>query len=119
MSGIDRQGAAQGLSEVLSGLGMDRRGTAARHHRQRIVAEEYRARRLHVAPRLPARDAIDLLLPELEQGMFDAGWRIRQSSITLVGELLFKVSGITTKPEIGDDEDVAPNCVCFESVRSI
>lgn len=57
--------------------------------------------------------AIDLLLPELERGLFDQSWRIRLSSIQLVGELLFKLSGITGKAEFedenaGEDEDAQP-----------
>ncbi|KAH0828925.1 armadillo-type protein [Lanmaoa asiatica] len=63
--------------------------------------------------------AIDLLLPELEQGMFDSGWRIRQSSITLVGELLFKVSGISSKLEIGDEEEMAEAVVAESSRRAL
>lgn len=122
-SGVDRQGAAQGLSEVLSGLGMERLegllpdiianaqsprstvregfmsllvylpatfGTRFQPHLPKIIApilsgiadtEEYvrdaamRAGRMIVSNY--SSKAIDLLLPELEQGMFDPGWRIR------------------------------------------
>jgi hypothetical protein len=45
--------------------------------------------------------AVHLLLPELERGMFDSSWH---SSVTLVGELLYKVSGISGKNEIDEDE---------------
>jgi HEAT repeat protein len=48
--------------------------------------------------------AIDLLLPELERGMLDSAWRIRQSSISLTGELLYRVAGISGKVEIEEDE---------------
>ena len=37
--------------------------------------------------------AIELLLPELENGMLDSNWRIRCSSIQLLGDLLFRISG--------------------------
>lgn len=47
--------------------------------------------------------AIDLLLPELERGLFDPSWRIRLSSIQLVGELLFRISGISGKNEVDND----------------
>ncbi|THH11230.1 hypothetical protein EW146_g8121, partial [Bondarzewia mesenterica] len=149
-SGVDRQGAAQGLSEVLSGLGMERLegllpdiivnaqsprstvregfmsllvflpatfGTRFQPHLPKIIApilsglsdtEEYVREAAMRAGRMIVTNyssrAIDLLLPELECGMFDPGWRIRQSSITLVGELLFKVSGISGKSEIEEDE---------------
>lgn len=124
-SGVDRQGAAQGLSEVLSGLGMERLegllpdiianaqsprstvregfmsllvylpatfGARFQPHLPKIIApilrgladnEEYvhdaamRAGRMMVAHY--STKAIDLLLPELEHGMFDPGWRIRVS----------------------------------------
>ena len=126
-SGVDRQGAAQGLSEVLSGLGMERMegllpdvianaqspratvregfmsllvylpatfGMRFQPHLPRIIApilsgladtEDYvrdaamRAGRMVVTNY--ANRAIDLLLPELEQGMFDPGWRIRVWSL--------------------------------------
>ena len=48
--------------------------------------------------------AIDLLLPELEKGMLDASWRIRQSSIALTGELLYRVTGISGKVELEEEE---------------
>jgi HEAT repeat protein len=38
--------------------------------------------------------AIELLLPELEKGLFDDNWRIRLSSIQLLGDLLYRISGI-------------------------
>lgn len=122
-SGVDRQGAAQGLSEVLSGLGMERLegllpdiianaqsprstvregfmsllvflpatfGTRFQPHLPRIIApilgglsdtEEYVREAAMRAGRMIVTNyssrAIDLLLPELERGMFDPGWRIR------------------------------------------
>jgi HEAT repeat protein len=51
-----------------------------------------------------ASRAIELLLPELERGMLDSAWRIRQSSIALTGELLYKVAGISGKVEIEEDD---------------
>ncbi|KAI6029055.1 armadillo-type protein [Pisolithus microcarpus] len=164
-SGVDRQGAAQGLSEVLSGLGMERLegllpdiianaqsprstiregfmsllvylpatfGARFQPHLPKIISpilsgladsEEYvrdaamRAGRMIVVNY--SSRAIDLFLPELEQGMFDPGWRIRQSSITLVGELLFKVSGISGKTEIGDEEEDSEPAVAESSRRAL
>ncbi|KAL0955554.1 hypothetical protein HGRIS_001793 [Hohenbuehelia grisea] len=163
-SGVDRQGAAQGLSEVLSGLGMERLegllpdiianaqspratvregfmsllvflpatfGTRFQPHLPKIISpilsglsdtEEYvreaamRAGRMVVTNY--ASKAIDLLLPELEHGMFDPGWRIRQASITLVGELLFKVSGISSKA-VDDEEEEAEATVAESSRRAL
>ena len=122
-SGVDRQGAAQGLSEVLSGLGMERLegllpdiianarsprstvregfmsllvylpatfGSRFQPHLPKIIppilsglsdTEEYVREAAMRAGRMVISNystkAIDLLLPELENGMFDPGWRIR------------------------------------------
>ncbi|KAF9012742.1 armadillo-type protein [Cyathus striatus] len=162
-SGVDRQGAAQGLSEVLSGLGMERLegllpdiianarsprptvregfmsllvylpatfGTRFQPHLPKIIPpilgglsdnEEYVREAAMRAGRMVVTNysskAIDLLLPELEQGMFDPGWRIRQSSITLVGELLFKVSGVSGKASDLEEEEVAAESTVVESSR--
>ncbi|KAH9485783.1 eIF-2-alpha kinase activator gcn1 [Psilocybe cubensis] len=162
-SGVDRQGAAQGLSEVLSGLGMERLegllpdiiansrsprptvregfmsllvylpatfGSRFQPHLPKIIApilggladtEEYVREAAMRAGRMVVTNysskAIDLLLPELESGMFDPGWRIRQSSITLVGELLFKVSGISGKTSELDEDEAAAEATTAESSR--
>ncbi|CAE7122272.1 unnamed protein product [Rhizoctonia solani] len=162
-SGVDRQGAAQGLSEVLSGLGMERMeallpevitsvssprpyvregfmsllvylpatfGHRFTPHLSRIIppilggladSEESVRSASMKAGRMVVSNysskAIDLLLPELEKGMFDSGWRIRHSSITLVGELLFRVSGISGKAEIEEDEEAAVDVTAAESSR--
>lgn len=154
-SGVDRQGAAQGLSEVLAGLGMERMeallpdivsnaqsprstvregfmsllvylpatfGARFQPHLTKIVGpilsglsdtEEYVREAAMRAGRMIITNysnrAIDLLLPELERGMFDSSWRIRHSSITLVGELLFKVAGISGKAEIEEEVEVEMN----------
>lgn len=44
-----------------------------------------------------AETAISLFLPELEKGLFDTNWRIRFSSVQLLGDLLYKVSGVVGK----------------------
>ncbi|KAF8216432.1 ARM repeat-containing protein [Mycena galopus ATCC 62051] len=165
-SGVDRQGAAQGLSEVLSGLGMERLegllpdiianaqspratvregfmsllvflpatfGSRFQPHLPKIISpilsgladvEEYVREAAMRAGRMVVTNysskAIDLLLPELEQGMFDPGWRIRQSSITLVGELLFKVSGISGKAsDLEEDEAAAEGTTNESSKRAL
>lgn len=51
-----------------------------------------------------ASKAIDLLLPELENGMFDENERIRLSSVQLSGELLFQVTGVSSKNEFGEED---------------
>nr|CAH8848894.1 unnamed protein product [Trichobilharzia regenti] len=54
-----------------------------------------------------AETSLELLLPELEQGMTDLNWRIRHSSVQLLGELLYRLSGSsgkgTTKTTSEDD----------------
>ncbi|KAH8727785.1 armadillo-type protein [Phaeosphaeriaceae sp. PMI808] len=51
-----------------------------------------------------ATKAIDLLLPELERGLADDSHRIRLSSVELVGDLLFNLTGITGKVD-GDEAE--------------
>ena len=51
-----------------------------------------------------ATKAIDLLLPELDRGLADDSYRIRLSSVELVGDLLFNLTGISSKAE-QDEED--------------
>ncbi|KAE8335069.1 hypothetical protein BDV24DRAFT_14814 [Aspergillus arachidicola] len=51
--------------------------------------------------------AIDLLLPELERGLADDSYRIRLSSVELVGDLLFSITGITAKADGEEEEEEA------------
>ncbi|CRK37054.1 hypothetical protein BN1708_007308 [Verticillium longisporum] len=52
-----------------------------------------------------AMRAVDLLLPELERGLADDSYRIRLSSVELVGDLLFNLTGITGNAEPGEEEE--------------
>ena len=137
-SGVDRQGAAQGLSEVLAGLGMERLesllpdivsnaqspkstvregfmsllvylpatfGPRFQPHLPKIVSpilsglsdnEEYVREAAMKAGRMIisnySNKAIDLLLPELENGMFDSSWRIRVSVFKTPGSDTLKLT---------------------------
>jgi len=51
-----------------------------------------------------ATRAVDLLLPELERGLADDSYRIRLSSVELVGDLLFNLTGITGKTDADEEE---------------
>ncbi|KAF3063949.1 Translational activator GCN1 [Daldinia childiae] len=54
-----------------------------------------------------AARAVDLLLPELERGLADDSYRIRLSSVELVGDLLFNLTGISGKADAEDEEESA------------
>jgi hypothetical protein len=51
--------------------------------------------------------AVDLLLPELERGLADDSYRIRLSSVELVGDLLFNLTGIRANAEPGEEDEEA------------
>jgi hypothetical protein len=54
-----------------------------------------------------ATKSIDLLLPELDRGLGDDNYRIRLSSVELVGDLLFNLTGISGKTDNDEDESGA------------
>ncbi|KAJ1984050.1 translational activator of GCN4 [Dimargaris verticillata] len=139
-SSMQRSGAAQGLSEVISGLGVNRLEQllpdiiANANHSASYVREGFVSLLIYLpvtfgdqfqpylSDILPAivrgladtsdyvRDAslragqivirnfaaraVDMLLPQLEQGLFDDSWRIRNSCVELIGDLLFQVTGM-------------------------
>ncbi|KAJ8263285.1 hypothetical protein COCON_G00157420 [Conger conger] len=144
-SSVDRSGAAQGLAEVMAGLGVEKLDklmpdvvqTASKVDIASHVRDGYIMMFIYlpltfgdkftpyVGPIIPcilkaladeneyvrdtalragqriismyAETAIALLLPELEQGLFNDLWRIRFSSVQLLGDLLFHISGVTGK----------------------
>ena len=155
-SSVDRSGAAQGLAEVVGGLGVEKmnalmpdiirtseRGDIAPHVKDgyimmyiymptvfpeefteyigqiispilRALADEneyVRDTAYMAGKRLVttyAETSVSLLLPELEKGLFDENWRIRHQSIQLLGDLLYKISGVTgkmTTETAGEDEN--------------
>ncbi|KDP23748.1 hypothetical protein JCGZ_23581 [Jatropha curcas] len=63
----------------------------------------------HVLVEHYATTALPLLLPAVEDGIFNDNWRIRQSSVELLGDLLFKVAGTSGKAllEGGSDDEGA------------
>ena len=44
-----------------------------------------------------ASSKTDLLLPALEDGIVDSDWRIRLSSVQLLGIMLLKLAGVSTR----------------------
>lgn len=54
-----------------------------------------------------AARAVDLLLPELERGLADDSYRIRLSSVELVGDLLFNLTGVKADAEPGEEDEDA------------
>ncbi|CAG5130066.1 unnamed protein product, partial [Candidula unifasciata] len=154
-SSVDRSGAAQGLSEVIGGMGEEKLKklmgdiiqTAERTDLMPHVRDGYIMTYIYlpsvfgptfvqyVGPILPsilqalsdenefvrdtalragkriinqyAETAVELLLPELERGLFDDNWRIRNSSVQLLGDLLYKVSGVSGKmtTETANEDD--------------
>ena len=56
-----------------------------------------------------AARSVDLLLPELERGLADDSYRIRLSSVELVGDLLFNLTGISGKEEQEDEVEENTN----------
>ncbi|KAK3332721.1 armadillo-type protein [Cercophora scortea] len=61
--------------------------------------------------------AVDLLLPELERGLADDSYRIRLSSVELVGDLLFNLTGIKANDD--DDEEQEASKEASASLREI
>ena len=59
-----------------------------------------------VAVDLYAKTSLPLVLPAVEAGASDGNWRIRQSSIELLGDLLFKVAGTSGRiqQDLNDDD---------------
>eukprot|EP00889_Picochlorum_renovo_P003930 jgi/Picre1/30960/NNA_006319.t1 len=59
-----------------------------------------------VAVDLYAKSSLPLVLPAVELGAADANWRIRQSSVELLGDLLFKVAGTSGRiqQDLHDEE---------------
>ncbi|PWN35796.1 ARM repeat-containing protein [Meira miltonrushii] len=152
LSSVDRQGSAQGLAEVLAGLGVERmeallpdvinnaqsssRSSVRESHILLLIflpatfglrftpylgriippilggiadeADSVREASMRAGRMIIANyssRAVDLLLPELEQGLFDESWRIRLSSVQLIADLLFRLAGITGNNEVENDDE--------------
>ncbi|KAJ3137204.1 translational activator of GCN4 [Physocladia obscura] len=150
-SAVDRAGAAQGLSEILNGAGLERLeslmpeilnyamsprtyvregfitllvflpatfGSSFQPYIGGIIppilrgladetdsVRETSMKAGRVIVRNYATTAVNVLLPELETGLFDENWRIRQSSIQLMGDLLYRIAGVSGKIDVEGNED--------------
>ncbi|KAH9728173.1 protein ILITYHIA [Citrus sinensis] len=138
-SNVERSGAAQGLSEVLAALGtvyfehiLPDIIRNCSHQRASVLSTKVIRRSIselpaagladenesvrdaalgagHVLVEHYATTSLPLLLPAVEDGIFNDNWRIRQSSVELLGDLLFKVAGTSGKAllEGGSDDEGA------------
>ncbi|OUC39473.1 HEAT repeat protein [Trichinella nativa] len=158
-SGINREGAAQGLSEVIGAIGEDYLEVimpqlfdvsvspgAEAHVRDGFMnlfvylpvvfgnrflpyldtaladeTEFLRESALRAGKRivhLYSETATTKLLPSLEEGIYDSNWRIRLSSLQLLGELLFKIIGVSGKmTTVGYEEETFGTVSSFQSIR--
>lgn len=51
-----------------------------------------------------AENSLYLILPAVESGALSQSWRVRESSIDLLGQLMFKLAGKTSQMNAGSDE---------------
>eukprot|EP00833_Pecoramyces_ruminatium_P000601 jgi/Orpsp1_1/1174633/evm.model.c7180000050816.1 len=163
-SAVDRSGAAQGLSEVLRGLGITRMekllpeiientsssnqcvregfmtllvylpatfGDGFQNYLSKVIpcilhgladeAESVREVSLRAGQMIVqnySTTAVDLLLPALKRGLFDDSWRIRLSSIQLLGDLLYRIIGIT-KNTLNDEDAEQLDAYSSETARKV
>jgi len=163
-SAVDRSGAAQGLSEVLRGLGINRMekllpeiientssskqyvregfmtllvylpatfGDEFQNYLSKVIpcilhgladeAESVREVSLRAGQMIVqnySTTAVDLLLPALKRGLFDDNWRIRLSSIQLLGDLLYRIIGIT-KNTLNDEDTEQLDVYGSETARKV
>ncbi|KCV68100.1 hypothetical protein H696_05352 [Fonticula alba] len=58
-----------------------------------------------------SESATELLLPRFQEGLFNENWRIRQSSVTLLGTMLFHAIGASGKTQttglVGENDGIA------------
>ncbi|KAK7937977.1 eIF-2-alpha kinase activator GCN1 [Apiospora aurea] len=94
----DRLGSAQALSEVLAGLGTTRLEETLPTILQNVESSKAAIREGFMS--------LFIFLP-LERGLADDSYRIRLSSVELVGDLLFNLTGITGKEDAEDELDQA------------
>ncbi|PRP84949.1 hypothetical protein PROFUN_07334 [Planoprotostelium fungivorum] len=65
-----------------------------------------------------ALSSLELLLPAMEQGIFDDSWRIRQSSVQLLGDLMYHVITKSANPD-ADPCVTLDRCIGFDKRNKI
>eukprot|EP00300_Choanocystis_sp_HF-7_P006601 c14796_g1_i1.p1 GENE.c14796_g1_i1~~c14796_g1_i1.p1 ORF type:complete len:1325 (+),score=363.83 c14796_g1_i1:394-3975(+) len=55
---------------------------------------------------------LEAILPVLQQGLFHGSWRVRQSTVQLLGILLFRIVGATGKVQLSGNDD---DCISTEA----